>query len=280
MSEVKQVSIVNPTQSNWTPAQIDLLKNTVCSGATDDEFKIFCYAVQRTGLDPFMKQIHAVKRWNNKSGREDMNIQVGIDGYRLIADRTGLYAGNDEAQFDSEKQPKKATVTVYKIVSGQRCPFTASARWDEYYPGDKQGFMWRKMPCVMLGKVAEALALRKAFPAELSGLYTEDEMAQANSHETLKAEPKNIASEEISIVLKAEFQKIAALMSELKIAKEDLRAEIFREYEIDDPKKLSLDQLKSVVAMLEKESEARKIKAIVTEEVAPWEKETLSGFIG
>jgi len=127
-----------------------------------------------------MKQIHAVKRWNAKLGRDEMTVQVGIDGYRLIADRTGLYAGNDEAIFDREPKPTKATVTVYKIVQGQRCAFTATARWSEYYPGDKQGFMWNKMPCVMLGKVAETLALRKAFPAELSGLYTQEEMDQAD----------------------------------------------------------------------------------------------------
>jgi hypothetical protein len=166
--------------SRFTVDQIELLKQTVCKNATNDEFKLFCYAVHRSGLDPFMKQIHAVKRWNAKLGRDEMTVQVGIDGYRLIADRTGLYAGNDEAIFDREPKPTKATVTVYKIVQGQRCAFTATARWSEYYPGDKQGFMWNKMPCVMLGKVAETLALRKAFPAELSGLYTQEEMDQAD----------------------------------------------------------------------------------------------------
>ncbi len=166
---------------DWTPEQIQLLKNTVCKNATDAEFKVFCYAVKRSALDPFMKQIHCVKRYNKTENRWDMAIQVGIDGYRLIADRTGLYAGSDDPIYDDEFSPKKATVTVYKIVAGQRCAFTASARWDEYYPGDKGGFMWRKLPCLMLGKVAESLALRKAFPAELSGLYTNEEMDQAQT---------------------------------------------------------------------------------------------------
>jgi hypothetical protein len=74
-------------------------------------------------------------------------------------------------------------VTVYKIIGNVRCPFTASARWDQYYPGDEQGFMWRKMPHLMLGKCAEALALRKAFPAELSGLYIKEEMDQADAEQ-------------------------------------------------------------------------------------------------
>lgn len=172
----QEVSVVSPGDiATWTPEQFDLLKRQFCKDLTDDEFQIFRYAVQRTGLDPFMKQIYAVKR------KGKMCLQVGIDGYRLVADRTGVYAGCDDAVFDSEKEPNKATVTVYKMVQGQRCAYTASARWSEYYPGEREGFMWDKMPCVMLGKVAEALALRKAFPADLSGIYTEDEMAQADA---------------------------------------------------------------------------------------------------
>jgi phage recombination protein Bet len=156
--------------------KVDLLKRVICPGATNDELELFIHACKRTGLDPFMRQIHAIKR------KGKLAIQTGIDGYRLIADRTGRYAGNDDPAFaEGERFPVKATVTVYKIVGNLRCPFTATARWDEYYPGDGEpGFMWRRMPHVMLGKVAEALALRKAFPAELSGVYTADEMAQAD----------------------------------------------------------------------------------------------------
>lgn len=177
MSQVIQIK-----QTEWTPDQVELVKRTICKGASDDELKLFIHVAQRTGLDPFARQIYAMKRKNNKTNREEMSIQVGIDGFRLIADRTGQYAGSDDPIVDDEKEPNKATVTVYKLMGGQRCPFTATARWSEYYPGDAFGFMWRKMPCLMLGKVAEALALRKAFPAELSGLYTADEMAQAETN--------------------------------------------------------------------------------------------------
>jgi phage recombination protein Bet len=169
------------TSNEWTREKLELLKRTICKDSTDDEFQIFIETAKRTGLNPFMKQIHAVKRWNSKANRNDMSIQVGIDGFRLIADRSGRYAGSDEPVFDNEKNPTRASVTVYKMVQGQRCPFTATARWSEYFPGDAQGFMWKKMPCVMLGKCAESLALRKAFPAELSGLYTNEEMAQADA---------------------------------------------------------------------------------------------------
>jgi phage recombination protein Bet len=158
---------------SFSREQIDLIKRTVAKDTTDDELALFLHVAKRTGLDPLMRQIHCVKR------QGQMAMQTAIDGYRLIADRTGKYAGNDDPLFDDEAKPMKATVTVYKLVDGERCPFTATARWDQYYPGDKQGFMWKKMPHLMLGKCAEALALRKAFPAELSEVYTNEEMEQA-----------------------------------------------------------------------------------------------------
>lgn len=156
--------------------KLELIKRTVANGASSDELDLFLYQAKRAGLDPLARQIYFVKR----KGRG--TIQVGIDGLRLIADRTGLYAGNDDAVFENEDNglPSRATVTVYKIVQGQRCPFSATARWQEYYPGDDQGFQWRRMPHVMLAKCAEALALRKAFPMELSGLYVHEEMEQAD----------------------------------------------------------------------------------------------------
>lgn len=172
------------TTTSYTPEQIDLLKRTICKGSTDDEFSLFVNQCKRTGLDPFMKQIHAVKRWDSKAGREVMSIQVGIDGFRLIAERTGKYAGSDAPVYDSEdgQRPNKATVTVWKFVNGVRCSFTRSARWSEFVQTTKDGSptrFWQKMPYLMLAKCAEGAALRCAFPQELSGLYTDDEMGQA-----------------------------------------------------------------------------------------------------
>lgn len=86
----------------------------------------------------------------------------------------------------------KATVTVYKLMGGMKCPFTASARWEEYCPFPPNDNMWRKMPYNQLAKCAEALALRKAFPAELSALRTDEEMAQAgNEPQVSKASALN-----------------------------------------------------------------------------------------
>jgi phage recombination protein Bet len=155
--------------------KINLIKTMIAKDCSNDELQLFLYTCRRTGLDPLARQIYAIKR----SGK--MTIQTGIDGYRVIADRTGKLAGISDYSFDDEeaKNPKKATVTVRKVVEGGLvADFTATARWGEYNAG---GPMWSKMPFLMLGKCAEALALRKAFPADLSGVYTAEEMAQADN---------------------------------------------------------------------------------------------------
>ncbi len=173
----RQVAVQERSASIFTPKQITLIRRTVANKANDDEFAIFLARCERTGLDPLNNQIHSVSR----GGRQ--TIQTGIDGYRLIADRTGNYAGSDDAVFETDEEgdhPIIATVTVWKLVAGQRCAFTASARWREYAPAGEQAFMWAKMPFLMLQKCAEAQALRKAFPQDLSGIYTDEEMHQAD----------------------------------------------------------------------------------------------------
>lgn len=189
---VSEQTISSLGEFGFSRSQVQLLKSSVLDDkATDDELLFFGLVCQRTGLDPFAKQIYGVRRYSG--GKEKIIIQVGIDGLRKIADCTGLYAGNDEALFDEgltlykhlESQrgfPRCASVTVWKLVQGIRCPFSASASWASYYPGDgRAGNLWRKFPHLMLGKAAEALALRKAFPMQMSGLHSEEEMEQADS---------------------------------------------------------------------------------------------------
>ncbi len=181
-----------------TPEQVDLVKATVAKGATDDELKMFLYVANRTGLDPFVRQIHFVKRrqWDDatKSYKEVGTIQTGIDGYRVAAVRTGEHAGTDDAVFEeANSRPTKATVTAYRIVKAQRYAFAATARWDEYVQissktNEPMG-LWKKMPYTMLAKCAEALALRKAFPELLSGIYTNEEMQQADQPATAETPP-------------------------------------------------------------------------------------------
>jgi len=168
----------------WNDSQVSLLKEQICPGASDHELVYFGEVCARTGLDPFQRQIYFVKR------KGKMVIQMGIDGLRLQAVRSDRYAGNDDPVFDEgltrfemlkdgRKRPTTATATVWAIVGGQRCPFTATVEWDAYVPAAVQDFQWQKMPFTMLGKCAESAAIRKAFPAETSGFYTSEEMAQA-----------------------------------------------------------------------------------------------------
>jgi phage recombination protein Bet len=164
-----------------------LIKNTIAKDLSMDEFLVFINVAKARGLDPLMNQIHGVKR----SGK--MVIQVGIDGHRAIAERTGKYAGSDEPVYEyKENKLVKATTTVYKMVQGQRCPFTASAKWDEYAPSGTQAFMYNKMPETMLGKCSEVKALRKAFPSLLEGLYEPAEFAHEVATER-EAKLKTIA---------------------------------------------------------------------------------------
>ena len=169
----------------FSQSEIETIKENVAQGATDNELKMFLYQCSRTGLDPLSRQIHFIKR----GGRA--TIQAGIDGLRAIAERTGKYAGNDDYIYNDTKTmyemsstgelPTTATATVHKIVDGVRVEFSATALWDAYCPQGKESFMWNKMPYLMLGKCAEALALRKAFPNDLSGIYSTDEMQQADA---------------------------------------------------------------------------------------------------
>ncbi len=160
-----------------------LLKATICKGVTDDEFKIFLHACVRTGLDPFMKQIYAVKRF--ESGREVMTIQMGIDGFRLIAERTNKYAPGKEPSFAYNEKGDLVSATAYvrkQTTDGTWHEVSATAFYSEYVQRKKDGTptkFWSQMPFNQLAKCAEALALRKSFPANLSGIYTHEEMAQA-----------------------------------------------------------------------------------------------------
>jgi len=175
------------SMSNDIENKKELLKATICKGASDDEFELFVHACKRTGLDPFMKQVYAVKRWDSSLGRQALTIQTSIDGFRLIAERTGRYSPGKETKFeyDENKNLISATAYVKKMTAdGTWHEVSATAFFEEYAQKSKEGKLtsfWAKMPKTMLAKCSEALALRRGFPAELSGLYTTDEMQQANS---------------------------------------------------------------------------------------------------
>lgn len=185
-----QTLTIRPDQDVWDERQLAALQSLGMHGSPA-ELAILLHHCQRTGLDPWARQIHLIAR----GGRA--TVQVSIDGMRLVADRvdrqTGGHHGYEETLWcgpdgrwrdvwlaGADEPPAAAKVTV--VRDGHRIPVVAHMR--EYMPRSRDGKptgLWRTMPALMLAKCAEALALRRAYPQDLSGLYTADEMAQAES---------------------------------------------------------------------------------------------------
>lgn len=166
------------TGNMFSDARVDMIRNQVAVGSPDLIFAAFIDIAKRRNLDPLAKQISLVKiggKWV---------IITTIDGYRAIAEQTGHYAGSDAPVFTyagvitpaKKTAPDTATVTVHKLINGQSYPFSATVYFEEYSTNQNT---WSTMPRTMLAKVAESHALRKAFPAVMSGMYEESEMDQA-----------------------------------------------------------------------------------------------------
>lgn len=185
---------------NWTRDQIDLIKRTVAKGTSDDELALFLHVCKRTGLDPLARQIYAIMRRSKEGDKwvEKMVIQTGIDGLRLQAERTGKFRGFGPPEWCGadgvwtdvwlvpDKPPSAARVTVLRLDEGQLEPVAIPgiALYREYVQTNSSGQptqRWNTGPAGQLAKCAEALALRRAFPAELAGLVAAEEMGSANT---------------------------------------------------------------------------------------------------
>ncbi|HVK23393.1 MAG TPA: phage recombination protein Bet [Actinokineospora sp.] len=191
---------LDPTQSDWTERQQAALVQLGVQGATAGDQAVFLHQCQRTGLDPFTKQIYMIGRKDGRSGEIKWTIQTGIDGFRVVAERPrqgkpSPYIGQDGPYWCGDDGVwrdvwlKKAPPLAAKVGikrSDWPEPIYAVAHFHEYaqsttYNGQTQlTKMWREKGAVMIAKCAEALAFRRAFPQDLSGIYTDEEMSRAD----------------------------------------------------------------------------------------------------
>ncbi|MFH1630369.1 MAG: recombinase RecT [Pseudomonadota bacterium] len=190
-----------------TEDQKQLVKSIVFPGCSDDEMRLYLFECERRGVHPLDRLIFPIKRADGEGGKRT-TFQCSVDYLRAEAADTGEYDGQDEPEFgpdSTEGHPLWASVAVYK--KGLSRPIKGTARWSEFYPGEKTGFMWRKMPFHMLAKCAEVLALRKAFPKRLAGLYVPEEMQAPDGQEkkpplsstVKKKEPEKKAAKEKTV---------------------------------------------------------------------------------
>lgn len=168
----------------WTREQVELMRSQLMPGASDAEFQMNLAVASARRLNPITKQIHFVSRWNQQAGKNVWTHQVSIDGLRAIAERTGLYAGQDEAEYGKDEDGAAwCRVRVYRKDWGGRAA-VGKVYWLECVqnlPATKGGgpvAMWASKPKLMWAKCAEAAALRKAFPEDTGGLYADDEMPE------------------------------------------------------------------------------------------------------
>lgn len=229
--------VVSPDQKAWEQNQLAALRQLGLESASSGDLALFLHYAQRTGLDPFSRQIYMIGR--NSKGTVKYTIQSSIDGLRIIAQRSGEYAGQTQPMWCGADgvwkdvwlesiPPVAAKVGVYR--KGFNEALIAVARLESYAPkynGQLSG-LWATMPDVMLAKVAEALALRKAFPNDLSGIYASEEMEQADSKPVVEEKPrldedarnlvvKAIADAKTQTELKEIWQKVGNHLNEVWI---------------------------------------------------------------
>ena len=207
-------------QIQVTEDQKRLVKSVVFPGCSDDEMRLYLFECERRGVHPLDRLIFPIKR-SDKEGEKRITFQCSVDYLRAEAADTGEYDGQDEpiyGKINAEGYPESASVSVYKKDVSR--PMTGTARWKEFYPGEKVGFMWRKMPHHMLAKCAEVLALRKAFPKRLAGLYLAEEMqsVDANTKPPLKEPGKKAEVKDPTVpATEPQLKAIHAMLGKLGI---------------------------------------------------------------
>jgi phage recombination protein Bet len=185
---------------------IDMIRTKCMPASTPlEEAYAFLNRAKKAKLDPLLGQIYLTKNWSDDQNRYAYSIVVGINGHRLIASRTERYAPGKETEYRYDPNGKLLSstcyVNVYHEKSGTWTEVAGVAHFDEYavYRYDKESKSlvltprWEKMGHTMLEKCAEMKALRRAFPDEMAGFYSEEEIDQMNSATSKPIEAARIA---------------------------------------------------------------------------------------
>ena len=239
---------IQPAQSMWTPEQRAVLGSLgVDAECTNAELAGFLHLCQRRDLDPFLKQVYLIGRYDRRAGRKVFTPQTGIDGFRVIArraaDKSGIdYEYEDTVWFDADGAQHEVWLTdtppvaakVVVLRNGRR--FSGVARYAAYVDTDKDGNpknQWKSSPDGQIEKCAEAKALRRAFPEDLGGMYSDVEMEHLDDEaprETIQAQTirdtvaaqNGDAEHANGMSAKRQRNQIALLLSKKDITRPDL----------------------------------------------------------
>jgi len=173
--------------TQFNPDQLKLVRETVAKGTTEAEFKLFIEVCRYRGLNPFARQIYAIVRSAHDPVKRQMTIQTSIDGFRLLAERSGEYRGQIGPEWCGEdgiwkdvwlKDTPPVAARVGILRKGFEHPVWGIAKYKAFYIESNP--LWKKMSDHMLALRAESIGLRKTFPDQMSGIYTKEEMDQAD----------------------------------------------------------------------------------------------------
>lgn len=262
---------ITQDQTDWTQQQVAALKTLgVSNDVTQADLAIFLTQSKRTGLDPFSRQIYMIgRKQKTPNGYETkQTIQVGIDGLRAIAHRVAqqchevfsmsdtLWADNSGVWHDVWLSPEPPAAAKVSVKRGGGV-FSAVAIFKEYAPiyNGKLSGMWATKPALMIAKCAEALALRKAFPSDMSGIYTDDEMEKAEDAstpivvETSTQQQAETTSNRPRVSTQKQREQILAMLAEAGISDKLKAIDYLKHSVVDNPSTtLTEEEAEAIIA--------------------------------
>lgn len=229
-----------PTKEVIIPlSQEKIIRDVYAKGLDDGEFEVFKMICRRTHLDPTRKQIVAVKRWDANLKREVMTPQTTIDGYRAIGNRSGTCAGVKTVfHYAPDGSVEGATTIIKKVLaSGVVAEFEGYAKMSEYIPTEKMAFMYKQKPHVMIGKCSEALAWRRAYPEDMSGIYVEEELMMTDA-------PVAMVFDDVQVI---EMLQKCENLEQYKVIQNDIVAMKYKISNMDQVRKVAVETMRKLI---------------------------------